>query len=470
MNRLGVIAAATLALTIAGCGGSSGGVPVFVPNFLGSDVRVETDVAGAALSSAQRVCCADGVLYVVWVDARNGQNDVFFNKSTDGGRTWLAADVRLNTDAAGAATAGDPDVVCAGPYVWVVWEDDRDGEKDIRLQRSSDAGDTWLANDVRLDQDAAGAAASGDPLLSVNRADGRSLVVVWEDDRNAARDVFVRSSSDRGATWSNESLVNANGAGTSISDRPRIARDGNRVYVVWSDDRNGQNDVFFNRSDDNGATWLAADVRLDTDAAGAGFSFDPDIDAEGENVYVAWVDNRGGALDIHFNRSTDGGATWLAADQRLDSDPAGAANSFRVSVACASTNVYVGWVDQRTGTSDVFVASSNDRADTWNGDVRVDTDASAAGGVDFVQLNAAGDNVYVAWEDTRDGARDVRFTTSTDGGGTWLDDDLRLDTDAAGAADSRLPRLDIDADQVYVVWRDARNGENDIYANSSLRQ
>jgi len=141
-----------------------------------------------------------------------------------------------------------------------------------------------------------------------------------------------------------------------------------------------------------------------------------------------------------------------------------------VAVACASTNVYVGWIDQRTGTSDVFVASSNDRADTWNGDVRVDTDASAAGGVDFVQLNAAGDNVYVAWEDTRDGARDVRFTTSTDGGGTWLDDDLRLDTDAAGAADSRLPRLDIDADQVYVVWRDARNGENDIYANSSLRQ
>ncbi len=470
MKRFGVIAASMLAIAIAGCSNGSRGVPAFVENFLTTDVRVETDVAGAAASAKQRICCANGVLYVVWVDVRNGQNDVFFNKSTDGGRTWLAADVRLNTDAAGASVADDPEITCRGQSLWVVWEDARDGEKDIRLQRSTDGGNTWLGADVRLDQDAAGAAASGDPLVSVSQIDGRSLTVLFEDDRNGSRDILIRSSADGGVTWTNETLVNANGAGTSQSDRPRLSRVGTRLYVTWMDNRNGNNDVFFNTSADNGATWLAADVRLDTDAAGAAFSFDPAIDVDGQNIYVAWVDNRAGALDIHFNRSTDGGTTWQVADQRLDTDVAGAANSFRPIVACAQGNVYVTWIDQRSGTSDIFVATSNDRAETFNGDLRLDTDASAAGGVDFVQIRAAGNNAYVTWEDTRDGARDVRFTATTDGGESWRDTDLRLDTDAAGAADSRLPRLDIDADQVYVVWRDSRNGQNDIYANSSLRR
>jgi hypothetical protein len=42
--------------------------------------------------------------------------------------------------------------------------------------------------------------------------------------------------------------------------------------VTWRDTRNGRDDIYFNRSPDGGATWLIADVRLDTDPMA--FSFD----------------------------------------------------------------------------------------------------------------------------------------------------------------------------------------------------
>ena len=465
----GWTALATGALLVAiacGCGGGDGASPFFVPTFLASDVRVDTDAAGAARSEGIRVA-VDGLnVYCVWSDARNDETDIYFNRSTDGGVTWQLSDVRLDTDLSGAAASDDPQIARSGRHLFVVWEDSRGGGRDIYFQRSDDAGATWLVADVRLDSDAPGQALSEDPVLGV---DGSSVHVAWEEERDGQRDVYYRGSTDGGLSFRPEVVLNT-APGTSYSDRPRLAVSGSRVYVAWKDNRSGSYDIHVNASANDGLTWLAPDVRVETGVAGASDSNDPEIFAEGENVYVVWSDARTGDADIRLNRSDDGGQSWLIADIRIDTDPGGAGAAIRPQVRCAAGAVYVAWVDTRDGNADIRFNRSLDAGRTWQAaDQRLDTDAPGAGTSEYVRLETGGPNVYVAWQDDRDAANDIRFTYSTDQGATFLAEDLRCDTHTAGLADSTLPRLAGDGTLVYVLWADRRNGQSDVYCRPSTR-
>src|SRR5690349_12773842 len=102
-----------------------------------------------------------GTLYVNWIDARNGDPDVFVMSSKDGGETWTAP-VRVNDDALknGKAQfftwmAVDP----ADGSVNIVFYDRRDGkgtETGLTLARSVDGGRTFVNHKIDV------------PLFSVN--------------------------------------------------------------------------------------------------------------------------------------------------------------------------------------------------------------------------------------------------------------------------------------------------------------
>ncbi|MHC4163465.1 MAG: sialidase family protein [Planctomycetota bacterium] len=467
LERTALVTGAMLvAIAGGGCGGGGDMSPFFVPNFLASDVRVDTDPAGAASSEGIRGA-VDGLnVYCVWSDARNGGTDIYFNRSTDGGATWQLADLRLDTDLRGAADSADPQLARSGRTLFVVWEDSRSGGRDIYLQRSDDAGVTWLVADVRLDSDAPGQALSEDPVLGV---DGSTVHVAWEEERDGQRDVYYRGSTDGGVSFRPEVVLNT-APGASYSDRPRLAVSGSRVYVAWKDNRSGAYDIHLNASADGGLTWLAPDVRVETGVAGASDSNDPEVTAEGENVYVVWSDARTGNADIRLNRSSDGGQSWLIADIRIDTDPPGAGLSIRPQVRCTGGTVYVVWVDARDGNADIRFNRSLDAGRTWQAaDQRLDTDAPGAGTSEYVRLEADGPNVYVAWQDDRDSANDIRFNYSTDQGATFLAQDLRCDTHTTGLADSTLPRIASDGTNVYVLWADRRDGQSDVYCRPSTR-
>jgi hypothetical protein len=145
------------------------------------DLRIDTDILGAAQSSAARVASEGSSVFVVWEDSRSGSKDIYFSRSADRGRTWLAADVRLDTDPAGSASSVNPRIAVSGQLVCVVWEDLRNGAGDIYLRRSLDGGINWLPVEVRLDTDPLGAAASSNPQLLLA---GTTIYVAWMDGRN----------------------------------------------------------------------------------------------------------------------------------------------------------------------------------------------------------------------------------------------------------------------------------------------
>jgi hypothetical protein len=261
-------------------------------------VRLNTDAPGAAGSNVPRICCAGDAVYVVWSDQRAGPSEIRFNRSLDAGTTWLTDDVRLDRDDPGPASSFEPRICCDGSRVYVVWRDLRNGLPDVYFNVSTDGGTTWLAQDVRIDTDGAGAADSAPPRIG---CDGTSVYVAWQDHRSGAGDIRFNRSLDGGASWLEDD--------------------------AWHDERDGEPDIRLNRSLDAGANWLGSDRRLDTDGPGAAASRFVSLACDADAVYAVWEDSRHGRPDVRFNRSTDGGATWLLFDVRLDTDPPGTASS-----------------------------------------------------------------------------------------------------------------------------------------------
>ena len=458
-----------LVLGAASCGGGGRGAgegppdPPFQPPD-GDDQRLNTDQPGGQLSVFPEICCAGDRVYVTWYDRRDGDTDVYFSRSVDAGATWSESDVRLDTDDPGAAGSNVPRICCDGDRVCVVWSDQRGTLSEIRANRSADGGATWLAADVRVDRDAPADGSSWNPDVCCV---GDSVYAVWQDSRNGLSDIYFSRSLDGGATWSATDVrLDTDVAGAAMSEFPRIVCSGSLLYVVWQDERAGDPDVHCNVSADGGVTWLATDMRLDTDDPGAARSLQPHVACDGLRVGVVWSDDRDGQRDVRFNGSADGGASWFVADVRIETDAPGASASLVPTLCLRGTDVAVTWEEFRGGLSDVYASRSTDGGASWSlQDVRINTDPAGTANAFLPEIAWGGSRLVVTWYDDREGAFDVLLSTSEDGGTTWAEEETRLDTDGEGAANSLAPSLCVSAERAHVVWYDQRDGPGDIHAN-----
>lgn len=434
----------------------------------GPDISIESDLPpGNTASSQAEVSCQGNYVYSVWADMRSGSvyPDIYFNRSTDNGATW-GTDQRINTGVgAGVAFVQTPRIASVGTNVYVVWEDRRNGSPDIYYNFSGNNGATWLASAVRLDVGTTpGTTNAWAPEIG---ASGGNVYVTWSDDRSGDSDVLFNYSADGGVTWQPSAIRIDNAAGGVWSNMPQLTCQGQNVCVTWWDARNGNDDIFCNASTNGGATWQVSDARLDT---GTGISGSPTICSQGTFVYVAWWDQKNGLQDVYFNYSANNGLTWQPADTRLDvGSPAGSSTADVIDLACAGSNVYAVWADTRNGLADIYMNYSTNNGATWQlQDIRLDADFVPGSHQSyFPRVNAEPGFVYVVWEEDRHGMPDVYFRYSLTSGLTWYGRDFRLDTDYPAAAVSIQPRMASTGNNVYVVWQDSRNGASDIYFNSS---
>src|SRR5262249_22620674 len=120
---------------------------------------------------------------LAWYDYRNGNAgaDIFSNTSQDAGISWLPSDNRLDVGSPPHTYASNnPRIAAAGSLVYVAWEEYR-GTQHPRIygSRSLDAGNTWLATDVRLDN--GNTAFIGGAYSPDVAASGSSVFVAWAD-------------------------------------------------------------------------------------------------------------------------------------------------------------------------------------------------------------------------------------------------------------------------------------------------
>ncbi|UCE37654.1 MAG: BNR-4 repeat-containing protein [Thermoplasmata archaeon] len=353
--------------------------------------------------------------------------------------------------------------IVVGPNgnIYIAWEDYRNTHGDIFFANSTDGGATWSNPNKKINTDATTEDQMA-PSLAVN-ATG-TLFIAWEDNRAGNADIYFANSTDGGATWGSTNLpVNTDG-GPFPQEKPVIAVDSNGVvYAVWHDARSGTNwDIYSAYSSDGGATWNHPNVEVSNDTTNS-FQLNPTIAVDSNGIiYSAWEDQRDGDSDIYFAKSEDGGMTWSKPNKRVNTY-ATDNESYNPSIAVDSNdNVYLVWEDNRDGNLDIYFARSSDKGETWPyPNVKINTDVGTRSQwVPDITVDSTG-TIHVAWGDYRNDNFDIFYANSSDYGVTWTDPNLRVNDDISG--ENQLnPDLAVSPNgTVCVAWDDRRSGSND---------
>jgi len=342
------------------------------------DVRLTNNPANSYTSYNNAWCIASNgnFVHVVWYDNRDGNKEIYYKRSTDSGVSW-GADTRLTNN---SAFSEYPSLTVSGSIVHVVWNDNRDGNFEIYYKRSTDGGVTW-GQDSRLTNNPA---FSQIPSVSVS---GSLVDVVWIDTRDGNYEIYSKRSADWGLSWGADTRLTNNSAD---SQPPSVSVSGSVVHVVWHENRGGNDKIYYKRSTDGGVSW-GADTRLTNDPA---YSTNASVTVSGSVVHVVWRDERDGNDEIYYKRSTDGGVSW-GADTRLTNDPAG---SWSPSLSISGQVVHVVWEDARDG-NEIYYKRSTDGGVSWGADTRLTNDLADSYGA---SVTVSGQVVHVVWTDERD--------------------------------------------------------------------
>ncbi len=261
--------------------------------------------------------------------------------------------------------------------------------------------------------------------------------------------IVIQRSTDGGITYSDGAGIGKNG--TKVQDKPWPAINPftNEVYVTWTqfDEYGTRNpadssNILFSKSKDNAVTW-STPKRINRQA---GDCIDSDSTVEGAvpcigpngQIYVAWA----GPLGLTFNKSTDDGDTWMPAEKVINTIPGGwdypVKGMFRCNgmpvTACDLSKgsnrgtIYVNWSDQRNGLNDadIWLVKSTDEGQHWTEPKRVNSDAPGNQNyMSWMTVDQVNGDLYVVYYDRRNhkgnDSTDVYVSRSTDGGNTFKD-------------------------------------------------
>ncbi len=265
-----------------------------------------------------------GNVYMAWRDFGTG-GGMLFTRSTDDGLTWSP-----NNGLSINAGSGQGAFVAVGPdhSVYYFWFHSATAPDELRMRRSTDQGVTFGAPVTVTTLLSTG--VNGDlglefrsstfPHAAVNPANGHVYIVYDDNPAGADRgDVFFRSSTDMGATWSAATRVN-NDAGTNDNWSPTIGvtPDGSAFSITWYDRRSDPANVLIQRwgvaaTVSGGVNTFGPNFRI-SDSFGVAVGQDPVINttymgdydhmaADNSFFYHIWGDNR--LSDAFFAQQPD---------------------------------------------------------------------------------------------------------------------------------------------------------------------
>lgn len=248
------------------------------------------------------------------------------------------------------------------------------------------------------------------------------------------------------SSWSDGSAVGYNGG--KEQDKPWAIVDtkSNTIYVSWtqfddygSSSPNCETHIRFSKSTDGGQTWSEPLYinEIPGDCVDSGNTVEGAVPAVGPNgeVYVSWS----GPAGIVFNRSIDGGETWLDYNIPVSDQPGGwdfgipgiyRANGMPVTICDLSGGphhgtIYINFSDQRNGAddTDIWLVKSTDGGFSWTEPVRVNDDPPGSQQFfTWMAVDQSNGTLYFVFYDRRnhtDNMTDVYMAVSYDGGETF---------------------------------------------------
>lgn len=191
--------------------------------------------------------------------------------------------------------------------IWVVWHTRRTGNSDLFYKVFD--GLSW-SDDKQLTYD-----LSSDWEPSIIQALDSKIWVFWSSFRTGDYEIFYRTSTDNGASWSDDTRLTDSKTSWDEAPSATQTRDG-EISVVWQAAGSGKDYDLYHRT--YGSSW-SDDIVLVEDSSEDQY---PSIfQAENKSLWVAWSSNRADDFDIFYKLSIpdlhDGGIACVTPSKTI---------------------------------------------------------------------------------------------------------------------------------------------------------
>ena len=367
-------------------------------------------------------------IHVAWADRTSGNYDIYYRRHLTGGNPNVAwkspvqltsnSGVSRHPDIASDRIYEDPNTF--KDYVYLVWNDNSEGNNEIYFVRSKNGGDTWKT---------------------------------------------IRKLSDN--------------IGDSIS--PAITVSGDHIiHVVWADNTPGINggnvynyEIFYTKSTDKGKNWSPEERLTETSSFGNMFALskNPDIAADTNNhVHIVWRDNRYweiNNIEIFYKRSQEGPIPWTADKKITNSEHYSVAGGcFEPSIIVTDKDDYLHVVYTyempNTWNGDIWYLRSLDEGDTWGGDLNLSENEgySKTSDINYGYIHYATDaKIYalsVVWQDDSPGEEEIYHSWSKTTGAEWEKSQLTSNNQDCYGVSVSVYQFNI-----HIVWSQILSPDSD---------
>lgn len=284
---------------------------------------------------------------VVWEDYRNGNYNIYGTRITPAG---VVLDPNGFAITSAVQDQWGAQVLFDGTNFFIVWTDNRNGNKDIYGARVTPEGTV-------LDPTGIPISTANNEQQNPSVALGRiNYLVVWEDYRNNrdVADIYGARVSVAGSVSDPQGIPISIAPHHQVNPKVIFDRTSYNFFVVWEDHRNNQDvDIYGTRVTTVGVVLDPQGIPISTAYYD---QFNPKPVFGGGNYFVVWEDYRNWGqyyADIYGARITTGGtvldpngiAIALAEYDQLD--PKAIYNG---------TNYFILWIDYRNYNPDIYSA------------------------------------------------------------------------------------------------------------------
>jgi len=346
-------------------------------------------------SAFPRLHVEDDIIYAAWYDYSPGQSDVFFAKSIDEGKTFSVQNLSNDLKA-----SYNPWIDGVKNNVYVVWNDGGKsqeleilgekrivdvlfGDMEIYFARSDDFGNTFEIKNISNTE--------GDSINARLRIDGNKVFVVWTENAILNSNIYFSKSENYGLNFTapiniSNSLKNSYDSGIALQE--------NNVYVIWKESYENQTDIYYSKSSDYGSIFNPP-INLSGEMQNSLITRDTQIKAVGDNVFIVFSAEINKNQEVFITISHDKGKTF--------EDPINISNNSGKSqlpqIHLDENNLFIVWQDDSTGNYDVLVRESIDSGHSFGPIKNITTDASnSLISVLGPQITSSDERVFVFWE------------------------------------------------------------------------
>ena len=422
--------------------------------------------------------------FVIWDDVRNrgtntiGIQDIYGTRVSSEGRVLDPLGVPVCT---ATNNQGMPALAANVDGFLAAWSDTRDKVFDPYTRWDAAIYAAFIGNDGVVRQTNGflvndGMWAQHSPSVA---AHGNDFLVAWQDERNAEGppwpgndDIFGARVTAAGVVLDPNAIAITLSPGTQST--PAVVFDGSHWLVAWTDARNAVSsssklDIYAQRITPEGKIAEPIDQLIASNTSAATW---PVLAVNQDDVLVAWPADREifrpFLYGIMGTRWRDG----LLLDREPQILSYQGAHQHSPSIAFNGSTYLVVWVGSRPpalydNSTDIFGARVRSTGEIMDPaglvisaveDVEQYAPVAAANGTDF----------FVAWQDGRNGARDIYGTLVTGAGEVMANNGTPICT---APANQYTPMLAANGSQFLVAWMDFRaaadshaNINADVYA------